>query len=77
METTEILKPLSTGFDKVQATQTEQSVNAQETLKNMGGYEIAQGMSVEEMKALFFDADALRDPNYRMYQLNSQGHRYY
>ena len=77
METTEILKPLSTGFDKVQATQTEQSVNAQETLKNMGGYEIAQGMSVEEMKALFFDADALREPNYRMYQLNSKGHRYY
>lgn len=39
--------------------------------------EIAPGMTVEEMTALFFDASALREPPYRIYQLNGNGHRYY
>ena len=39
--------------------------------------EITPGMTVEEMTALYFDADALREPPYRIYQLNSDGHRYY
>lgn len=39
--------------------------------------EIKAGMTVEEMKALFFDSTALIEPNYRVYQLNSRGHRYY
>lgn len=39
--------------------------------------EIAPGLTSEEIKALFFDADALREPPYRLYQLNSDGHRYY
>ena len=39
--------------------------------------EIYPGMTVEEMKALYFNADALREPPYKLYQLNSEGHRYY
>ena len=39
--------------------------------------EIAPGMTVEEIRAVFFNADALREPPYRVFQLNSDGHRYY
>lgn len=39
--------------------------------------EIVPGLSVEEMKAIFFDSAALIEPSYRVYQLNSKGHRYY
>ena len=39
--------------------------------------EIAPGMTVEQMHALFFNADALREPPYKVYQLNSDGYRYY
>lgn len=39
--------------------------------------EIAPGMTVEEIKALYFNADALREPPYRVFQLNSAGYRYY
>lgn len=35
------------------------------------------GMSVEEIRALYFDADALVEPAYKVYQLNSDGYRYY
>lgn len=39
--------------------------------------EIAPGMTVEEIRAIYFNADALKEPAYRVYQLNSDGHRYY
>jgi hypothetical protein len=39
--------------------------------------EVAPGMTVEEIRALYFNADALREPPYRVFQLNSDGHRYY
>ena len=39
--------------------------------------EIAPGMTVEEIRALYFNSDALREPPYRVFQLNSDGHRYY
>lgn len=39
--------------------------------------EIFPNMSVEEIKALFFDKDALKEPSYRIYQLNTDGYRYY
>lgn len=39
--------------------------------------EIAPGMTVEEIRALYFNADALREPPYRVFQLNTDGHRYY
>lgn len=39
--------------------------------------EIAPGFSVEEIRALFFDPFALSEPTYRLYQLNTEGYRYY
>lgn len=40
-------------------------------------FEIAPGLTSEEITALFFDAKALREPAYKIYQLNGDGHRYY
>lgn len=39
--------------------------------------ELAPGLTTEEMSAVYFDADALKEPAYRLYQLNGEGHRYY
>lgn len=39
--------------------------------------EVAPGMTVEEIRAIYFNTDALREPAYKVYQLNSDGHRYY
>ena len=39
--------------------------------------EVFPGMTVEEIRSLFFNADALKEPAYKVYQLNSDGHRYY
>ena len=38
--------------------------------------EIVPGMTVEEIRAIF-KQDALREPDYRLYQLNQKGYRYY
>lgn len=48
-----------------------------ENLKDPEVQEIAPGLTTEEIKALFFDSEALREPRYRLYQLNGNGHRYY
>lgn len=45
--------------------------------ENESVQEIFPGMTVEEIKAVYFNADALREPPYRIYQLNSDGYRYY
>ena len=39
--------------------------------------EVFPGITVEEIRSLFFNADALKEPAYKVYQLNSDGHRYY
>lgn len=39
--------------------------------------EIAPGLTVEQMTALFFNAQALREPAYRLYRLDGAGLRYY
>ena len=39
--------------------------------------EVVPGMTVEEIRALYFNGDALREPRYRVYQLNTDGYRYY
>lgn len=39
--------------------------------------EIFPGMTVEEIRSLYFDKTALREPAYRVYQLNGDNHRYY
>lgn len=41
-----------------------------------GIFEISPGMTIEEMTAMFFDG-ALIEPPYKVWQLNSKGHRYY
>ena len=51
--------------------------DAVENESQPGAFEILPGMTVEEMKSVFFDKTALIEPNYRVYQLNSKGHRYY
>ena len=40
-------------------------------------FEILPGMTVEEMTAMFFDEKTLIEPPYKVWQLNSKGHRYY
>lgn len=42
-----------------------------------GAFEIVPGMTVEEMQTMFFDTTALIEPPYKVWQLNSKGHRYY
>lgn len=42
-----------------------------------GQFDIMPGMTVEEMKAMFFDKNALIEPQYPVYQLNTKGYRYY
>ena len=45
--------------------------------KSNNAIEIMPGMTMEEIRALYFDSTALVEPAYRIYQLNSDGHRYY
>ena len=40
-------------------------------------FEIAPGMTAEEMKAIFFAKDALIEAPEKVYRLNASGHRYY
>lgn len=49
----------------------------QEAKAETGAFEIAPGITSEEMRAMFFDAESLVEPPYRVWQLNSKGHRYY
>lgn len=39
--------------------------------------QIALGTTAEQMKAMYFNATQLKEVNYRLYQLNSCGERYY
>jgi hypothetical protein len=39
--------------------------------------EVAPGLVAEEIRALFFDSVALREPPYRIYRLDTEGYRYY
>lgn len=38
---------------------------------------LAMGTTTEEMKAQYFDSATLHEPEYRLYQLNTRGKRYY
>lgn len=50
--------------------------DAVKTERPCGVFEIVPGMTVEEMVAMFFNG-ALIEPPYKVWQLNSKGHRYY
>ena len=66
--------------DKFPEVNEEQQIvaglDAVEIEQPAGAFEIVPGMTVEEMKAMFFDG-ALIEPPYKVWQLNSKGHRYY
>jgi hypothetical protein len=58
----------------------KESENKNELTQYMGesvAYEIAPGMTVEEVKAMFFDASALVETPQQIYRLDRAGHRYY
>lgn len=42
-----------------------------------GTFDIFSGITATEMNAMFFDEKALVEPPYKIWQLNSKGHRYY
>lgn len=76
----QITGTLQGGNDKMQVMENVAIVPPFEEVeqsKQPTTWEIAPGMSVEEMRSLFFDADALIEPSYRLFQLNRKGHRYY
>lgn len=52
-------------------------VPMQDANADSGTFEIAPGITSEEVRAMFFDAESLVEPPYRVWQLNSKGHRYY
>ena len=66
--------------DKFPEINDEQQIvpglDAVEIERPAGAFEIVPGMTVEEMTAMFFDG-ALIEPPYKVWQLNSKGHRYY
>lgn len=43
----------------------------------MGVYELANDITAEQMSAVFFDQNALREPSYKLCQLNARGQRFY
>ena len=47
------------------------------TEARMGVYELANDVTAEQIKAVFFDRDALREPSYKLCQLNARGQRFY
>lgn len=57
-------------FPELEDMELEQQINP-------SVYEIAPGATVEEVKALFFDATALNEAPQQIYRLDRAGHRYY
>lgn len=43
----------------------------------MGVFELANDITAEQIKAVFFDQNALREPSYKLCQLNARGQRFY
>lgn len=39
--------------------------------------ELAPGLTAEEMKAIYFDSDALKEPPYKIFRMDDSGHRLY
>lgn len=67
--------------DKFPEIDEEQQIvaglDAVEIEQPAGAFEIVPGMTIEEMTAMFFDEKTLIEPPYKVWQLNSKGHRYY
>lgn len=79
------VKDIMCVFENVDNTSTKEHptisdtpfFEAEDTDSNSGAYEIMPGITSEEIKAIFFDEDALIEPPYKVWQLNSKGQRYY
>lgn len=52
-------------------------MGAAENGPKLGVFQIAEGMTSEQMMPVFFNSKALREPSLRLYQLNTRGLRYY
>lgn len=89
MKTTESKKAVKEAVSGMEAVvKAENAVNGIEpgtvgtttdpiTESNMGVFEIAPGMTVEQIQAEFFNEDALQEQPEPVYRLDSSGHRYY
>lgn len=68
-------------IDNVPELREQQNIippfEAIEVEQQKSAFEIIPGMTVEEMKAMFFNENALIEPPYKIWQLNSKGYRYY
>lgn len=84
METTESKNVVKQSCEVLQGIEQmeQQPLSEEEALKMLGAeapaaYEIAPGMTVEQIKAEFFDEDALEEQPEQVFRLDSSGHRYY
>lgn len=84
MEKKETLKDLAQSLQggnekmqEMQAVEVFSPFGKVEQEEETNVWDIAPGMSVEEMQSMFFDSSALIEPTYKVWQLNSKGHRYY
>lgn len=59
-------------MEKTKSALEEMMAPGEKTVK-----EVYPGMTSEEIRAVFFNRDALKEPPYRIFQLNSDGYRYY
>lgn len=84
-EVLQALQPVAKAEDSVQGIESVKAEEAQE-IGNFDAIsgdnipqreEIAPGMTVEEIKAEYFDEDSLQEQPEPVYRLDSNGHRYY
>ena len=79
-EVLEAMQPIADAAEAVQGIEPEASQQPELNPfgeSETGSYEIAPGMTVEEIKAEFFNEDALQEQPEPVYRLDSNGHRYY
>ena len=71
----QVIEEMYGGMEAVE--QENHGVLSQDQTNNMGAYEIAPGMTSEQIQAEFFNSDALREQPEPVYRLDSSGRRYY
>ena len=63
--------------NKITMSNKKSAMGAAEKSPKLGVFQIAEGMTSEQMMPVFFNSKALREPALRLYQLNTRGLRYY
>lgn len=81
-ESNEVIKEAVSGFEEVAAAENavngvKQETEQAPTIDPIAPWEIAPGMTVEQIQADYFNEDALQEQPEPVYRLNSSGHRYY